>query len=72
MKRQITVSYSGKIGEEAKRNYHKVLERIIVGQYRVEFAKELLEELKKQKEGEKYNVRYGFVNSWRFGQKMGS
>lgn len=47
MKRQITVTCSGKIGEEAKRNYHKILARIIVEQYGAEFAKELLEELKK-------------------------
>ena len=45
MKRQITVTCSGKIGEEAKRNYHKILARIIVEQYGVEFAKELLEKL---------------------------
>lgn len=48
MKRQITVTCSGKIGEEAKRNYHKILARIIVEQYGVEFAKELLEKLMKE------------------------
>lgn len=48
MKKQITVTFSGKIGEEAKRNYHKILARIIVDQYGVDFAKELLEALKKQ------------------------
>lgn len=50
MKRKITVTCSGKIGEEAKRNFHKVLARMIVDQYGTEFAKELLEELKKQED----------------------
>ena len=47
MKRPITVTCTGKIGEEAKRNYHKILARIIVNQYGTEFAKELLEKLQK-------------------------
>lgn len=47
MKRPITVTCTGKIGGEAKRNYHKILARIIVNQYGTEFAKELLEKLQK-------------------------
>lgn len=48
MKRQLKVKCHGQICEEAKMNYHKILARIIVNQYGVEFAKELLEELKKE------------------------
>ena len=47
MKREITVKCSGKIGKEANRNFHRVLADMIVQQYGAEFAKELLEELKK-------------------------
>lgn len=50
MKREITVKCSGKIGKEANRNFHRVLADMIVQQYGVEFAKELLEELKKQED----------------------
>lgn len=48
MKKQLTVTCHGQICEEAKRNYHKILARIIVDQYGVEFAKELLEKLMKE------------------------
>ena len=48
MRREITVTCTGSIGEKAKENFNEVLARIIVKQYGIEFAKELLEELKKE------------------------
>lgn len=48
MKRQIKVTVTGTLGEKAKENFNEVLARIIVKQYGVEFAKNLLEELKKE------------------------
>lgn len=47
MKKQITVKCSGKIGKEANENFHRVLADMIVKQYGIEFAKAVLEELKK-------------------------
>ncbi|EDT76373.1 MAG: hypothetical protein E6Z74_10060 [Clostridium perfringens] len=47
MKKKITVTCSGKIGKEANRNFHRVLADMIVTQYGLDFAKELLKELKK-------------------------
>lgn len=47
MKRKIKVTVTGTLGEKAKENFHKKLAQIIVSQYGVEFAKALLEELKK-------------------------
>lgn len=48
MRKQIKVTVSGTLGNKAKENFNEVLARIIVKQYGVEFAKELLEALKKQ------------------------
>ena len=48
MKRKITVTCTGEIGEKAKENFNEVLSRIIVKQYGVEIAKAVLEELKKE------------------------
>lgn len=47
MRRQIKVTTSGTLSEKAKENFNEKLAQIIVHQYGVEFAKELLEELKK-------------------------
>lgn len=51
MKREITVKCTGVPCEEAVRNFHKVLARMIVSQFGVEFAKSLLEKLKKEECG---------------------
>lgn len=50
MKREIKVVTHGTIGKKANENFHRVLADMIVQQYGVEFAKELLEELKNQKD----------------------
>lgn len=47
-KREIKVKTSGKIGKKANQNFHRVLADMIVSQYGVQFAKALLEELKKE------------------------
>lgn len=48
--KKITAKCIGKIGKEANRNFHRVLADMIVTQYGVDFAKEVLEELKKQRD----------------------
>lgn len=46
--KKITITCSNKPCDEAIRNFHRLRCRILVAQHGVEFAKSLLEELKKQ------------------------
>ena len=51
MNKEIKVTTTGKPCKEAIINFHKILARMIVSQFGVEFAKSLLEELKKDECG---------------------
>ena len=46
--REITVEIEGTITEEMRREYHHILADVIVAQYGVEVAKQILDMLKKE------------------------
>jgi len=46
--REITVEVEGTITDEMRREYHHILADVIVAQYGVEVAKQILEGLKKE------------------------
>jgi len=47
--RKITVEVEGIITDEMRREYHHILADVIVAQYGVEVAKQILEGLKKER-----------------------